>query len=272
MCHHDRKGCGILKKALVWLMQQMDVWGSILSSRLVKWTGKSSQRIHPKHFLHTQAHYWYLPYIDPFDVILDVGCGNAMHTIACAVRCRESHGFDYSPKQLEIGKAQVRQEGIENVYLAEGDAEKGWDYPDAYFDKVMILDVLEHVHRRDFVLKETRRVLKAGGRVLLSVPQRNTSWKNLRASVGLFAYADPDHKIEYTRDEIEKELACNGFTCEVVESIVYDTWLGGLIDLTGGFSLKLYRRLAQWKRDMALQRPSESSGFRIVARVETDEP
>jgi ubiquinone/menaquinone biosynthesis C-methylase UbiE len=260
-----------LKKALVWLMQQMDIWGSVLSSRLVKWTGKSPYRIHPKHFLHTQSHHWYLSYIDPFDVILDVGCGNGMHTIACASHCREAYGFDHNPKQLGIGETKVREEGIDNVCLAEGNAEEDWDYPDAYFDKVMILDVLEHVHRRDFVLKETRRVLKASGRMLLSIPQRNTSWKNLRASVGLFAYADPDHKIEYTRDEIEEELARNGFTCEVVDPIVYDTWLGGLIDLTGGISLKLYGRLAQWKRDRALQRPSESSGFRILARVEVGE-
>ena len=183
----------------------------------------------------------------------------------------EVYGFDYNPEQLDAGKSKACQEKIENVYLVQGDAEKPWNYPDATFDKVMILDVLEHVHQRDLVLQETRRVLKASGKLLLSIPQRNTSWKNLRASVGLFAYADPDHKIEYTRGEIEKELARNGFTCEVVEPIVYDTWLGGLIDLAGGFSLRLYRRLARWKRDAALRKPSESSGFRIVARVEAVE-
>jgi len=72
--------------------------------------------------------------------------------------------------------------------------------------------------------------------------------------------------VEYTREEIEQVLARNGFICETVEPIVYDTWWAGLIDLVGGFSLGLYRRLAQWKRTMALQKPAESTGFRIVAR------
>ena len=255
-----------MKKALVWLLWQINIWGSILSAKLVQWTGKSRYPIHPKHFLGTQWQQWYLPRIEPTDVVLDAGCGNAMHAIACAVRCREVHGFDYNSKQLEIGRARARQEGVSNIHLTEGNVEEHWDFADGYFDKILFLDVLEHLHQRDFALQEARRVLKPGGWLLLSVPQRDTSWKKLRGSVELFAYADLDHKVEYTREEIEQVLARNGFICETVEPIVYDTWWAGLIDLVGGFSLGLYRRLAQWKRTMALQKPAESTGFRIVAR------
>jgi len=49
--------------------------------------------------------------------------------------------------------------------------------------------------------------------------------------------------------------------------VVYDTPWAGVIDAVGGVSLGLYARLSRWKRDVALSRPRESTGFRVVARV-----
>ena len=40
-----------------------------------------------------------------------------------------------------------------------------------------------------------------------------------------------------------------------------------MIDAVGGVSLRLYARLSRWKRGVALSRPRESTGFRVVARV-----
>lgn len=259
-----------MKRTLVWLLWQINVWGTILATRLVQWTGKSPHPIHPKHFLGTEWQRWYLPHIQPADVILDAGCGNGKHTIACAQCCRAAYGFDYAHKHLQTGRAEAHREGTANILLSQGTIEAPWSYPDEPFDAVMILDVLEHLQQRDFALQEARRVLRPGGRLLVSVPQRTTSWKQLRASVELFPYADLDHKIEYTQAEIEQELAQNGFICESAEPIVYDTPWAGMIDLVGGFSLRLYRRLARWKREMALKKPAESSGFRIVARKGSD--
>jgi hypothetical protein len=48
---------------------------------------------------------------------------------------------------------------------------------------------------------------------------------------------------------------------------VYDTPWAGVIDAVGGLSLGLYARLGRWKRDVALARPGESTGFRVVARA-----
>jgi hypothetical protein len=48
--------------------------------------------------------------------------------------------------------------------------------------------------------------------------------------------------------------------------VVLDTPLAGAIDTLGGLSLGLYYRLSRWKREAALRRPEESTGFRVVAR------
>jgi len=48
--------------------------------------------------------------------------------------------------------------------------------------------------------------------------------------------------------------------------VVLDTPWAGAIDAMGGVSLKLYDRLSRWKREAAIRRPGESTGFRARAR------
>lgn len=55
--------------------------------------------------------------------------------------------------------------------------------------------------------------------------------------MGLPSFSDPDHKIEYNREELEEELAAAGFRVESCSTIVYDTPWYGVIDLLGGLSL-----------------------------------
>ena len=120
---------------------------------------------------------------------------------------------------------------------------------------------------RDRVLREVRRLMMPDGILLVSVPNRDTSWKRRLHAAGLFYYTDRDHKVEYTLPEIERELGEAGFalTTDPVP-VVYDTPWAGLIDLVGGLSPRLYRRLILWKIDMAKRHPGESIGWRLVCR------
>jgi len=117
------------------------------------------------------------------------------------------------------------------------------------------------------VLGEIARVLRPDGRLLVSAPNRETSWRRRLRAAGLFAYSDPDHKIEYTETEFLSELWAGGFAPDgPVMPVVYDTAWAGVIDVVGGLSLPAYRRLSAWKRQAALRQPAESIGFRVVAR------
>jgi len=72
----------------------------------------------------------------------------------------------------------------------------------------------------------------------------------------------------HRRREVLAELRAGGFDATgPVEPVVYDTPWAGVIDAVGGLSLGLYARLGRWKRDVALARPGESTGFRVVARA-----
>ena len=53
-----------------------------LAIRLTRWTGKSREYVHAKHLLgETVEHYWYLAHLEADAAVLDVGCGNGMHSI-----------------------------------------------------------------------------------------------------------------------------------------------------------------------------------------------
>lgn len=244
---------------------KLNRYGGVFATKLVKITKKYPEPIHPKHLLKIENP-WYLEYINDSDTILDIGCDNASHTINCSRNCRSIIGFDYNDNSIKIANNRIKRNGIKNATIIRHDAEKKFPFKKNIFDKVMFLDTLEHLNNRDFVLSEIKKVLKNDGTLFVSIPNVNTSWKKLQKRVGLNPYCDPDHKIEYTKESIRKELANNGFRITKMENIIYDTPLAGIIDLTGGISLLVYKKLLEWKKRMVIYRPNDTTGFRIIAK------
>lgn len=81
-------------------------------------------------------------------------------------------------------------------------------YEDASFDLVYSGQTIEHVTEADgdLVLKEVHRVLRPGGWFAVDTP-------NGRACrLQQEAFVDPDHEVEYTREQLEAKLAAAGFT------------------------------------------------------------
>lgn len=241
--------------------------GKAVGVRLVRYTGKHPDFVHPKHLVEAPWHDWYVERLRPHDVVLDVGCANGGHTLRAAPRVQRIFGFDYDPSQLRVARQEAARLGLRNVHLFAWDITGRFPFPDRHFDAVLFLDVIEHLEPRVAVLREIRRVLKDDGRLLVSGPNRETSWRRRLRAAGVFAFSDPDHKVEYTLGEFLAELAAGGLVPDgPVMPVVYDTPWAGLIDVVGGLSLTLYARLGRWKRSAALERPEESTGFRVVAR------
>lgn len=241
--------------------------GKAVGVRLVRLTGKRAYAIHPKHLVDHPWHDWYLPHLHATDFVVDVGCANGAHLVRAATRCRAIVGFDYDLAQLPIAARTIRENGLTNAQVFAWDITGAFPFPDRCFSAALFLDVIEHLHPRVAVLREIARVLRDDGRLLVSGPNRATRWRRTLESAGLFSYSDPDHKIEYTREEFLAELAAGGFEpVGEVEPVVLDTPWAGAIDAVGGLSLGLYDRLSRWKRDAALRRPQDSTGFRVIAR------
>ena len=90
-------------------------------------------------------------------------------------------------------------------------------YPSASFDLVYSGQSIEHITRRqaNSVLKQARRVLKPGGYLALDTP--NAKLTRLQQDT----YIDPDHKYEYTHEELAAMLRGNGFVIEQAVGINY---------------------------------------------------
>lgn len=241
--------------------------GKSVGVRLVRLTGKAPYAVHPKHLVDQPWHDWYLPYLTGRELVLDVGTNNGAHLVRAARRSRGIVGFDYDVTQLRHAASEIRSARLENARVFAGDVTGRFPFRDRRFDVVLFLDVIEHLVPRVAVLREIHRVMADDGRLLVSAPNRQTRWRGTLRAAGLFAYSDPDHKVEYTLDELLAELAAGGFKAVGAPMpVVLDTPWAGAIDAVGGVSLSLYDRLSRWKRDAALRHPEESTGFRLIAR------
>jgi SAM-dependent methyltransferase len=108
---------------------------------------------------------------------------------------------------------------------------------DEFFDLVIFTEVLEHLGiPPSRVLADIRRVLKPGGRLVLSVPNFAVLHKRIKLLLGRQVLPDPDrafsgdgtgHLHEYTRAEIKSLARRAGFRIERVACLTWtplDTW------------------------------------------------
>lgn len=248
------------KKILVLGLKKLDL-GSALAVRLTKLTGKSKVPIHPKHFLTLIP--WFTKYIEKSDIVLDLGCGNGQNSIKASRYAKEVIGVDIDESLLAIAQKSTQAKNIDFKKL---DLEERLPFKNSSFDKILFLDVLEHLEKRDQTLQEVKRILKPSGLLFLGVPNSQTSWKRLQRSAGVCSYSDSDHKIEFSQKAIRQLLKKHNFKIIHFGYGKLDIPARGLIDIVGGFSLTIYKFVARIREKFAQKHPQEASGFEIVAQ------
>lgn len=117
-----------------------------------------------------------LNYLSPKkgDKILDIGCGNARDIVYIVEKGAEVTGIDISEGMIVEAKKDLEVLGYKNITLEVGDA-TNLDYADNQFDKVLCSEVIEHIPNADKALDEICRILKPGGKLVLSTPNP-VSW------------------------------------------------------------------------------------------------
>lgn len=101
---------------------------------------------------------------EPGDRILEVGCGGG-HVLRLFGKSRLV-GVDVSPRMLE--KARRNLAGY-RVELLKGEL-RDLRLPQASFDKIICTEVLEHVDDPHEILRGMARLLKPGGRAVITLP------------------------------------------------------------------------------------------------------
>ena len=156
----------------------------------------------------SQAEYWREPLIPlgldyrPGQRVLEVGCGAGavLGVLAQLFPGIEVAGIDLEPRQIEFARAHLPSLGVAGADLRVGDAAQ-LPWPDASFDHVYVMWVLEHLRDSGPLLREALRVLRPGGRIAVTETDYTTfgvwppsdDWRELaRAQHDTFAqHGDP---------------------------------------------------------------------------------
>ncbi len=107
------------------------------------------------------------------DRVLDYGCGDgallgALHRGA-GRRHYDLHGFDPNTLAVELAAAALPANGVQATIHGSLAS-----LPAGHFDRVICTEVIEHASDPDALLRELARVLKPGGRAVVSTPIRMT--------------------------------------------------------------------------------------------------
>ena len=100
--------------------------------------------------------------------VLDIGCGRGEILRHCMGLGAQAFGIDYAPVAARMARklAASGQETPAGVYLADA---KALPFPDGFFDRVLMFDLVEHLHpwELDWALAAARRVLRPEGRLVI---------------------------------------------------------------------------------------------------------
>jgi SAM-dependent methyltransferase len=133
--------------------------------------------------------------IDPRWQVLDVGTGRGRFGLHFAARGCRVVGVDLNPDMLELAREAARKRGlVERFLVGGGDAQAPWNFEDECFDVVLCMELFDHLPDLGCALREARRVLRPGGRLIFSyVPSESLYGALGNALRGALWRARPDH-------------------------------------------------------------------------------
>ncbi len=152
---------------------------------------------------------------------LDLGSDNGVVSLLLRER-----GGDWASADLTAeAVASIRNLVSSDVHLVEGGR---LPFPDALFDRVAVVDMLEHVPDERAFVAELARVTKPGGRLVINTPHlKRTLLRHFRHAIGQTDAKHGHLRPGYTPVRI-RELFGSAF--EIEEDRTYSRFFSELVD------------------------------------------
>lgn len=171
---------------------------------------------------------WYWDYRDKIilenihkdaGVILDAGCGEGitLEKICRAFKDRRVIGLDVLDENISLCQKHGLPARKGDLYHLE--------IPEGSVDCCVLSEVIEHLEDPETVLREIRRILKPGGRLILVFPN-DPIFKLARLMALKFkeAFYDPGHLRQWTPRDMRRQLENLKFRVDVLKSVPFLFW------------------------------------------------
>ena len=162
------------------------------------------------------------------ETVLDAGSGAGHTALAVAPYAARVTSVDLSASMLAQGRRLALERGLGNLHFEVGDVE-ALTFADGSFDVVTSRYSAHHWPHPQVALREIHRVLRRGGRFVLSDV---VSYDDFTADTHLQAIEllrDPSHVRDHTAAQWLALLAERGFAAQVIYTwgvrLQFDTWV-----------------------------------------------
>ncbi|GIV98001.1 MAG: hypothetical protein KatS3mg057_2658 [Herpetosiphonaceae bacterium] len=150
-------------------------------------------------------------YIRPGSNVLDVGSGHSMFYLIGGER------WPYRISCIDLDRALMKQAAPERPsYNWMVASLQHLPFADESFDAVYAGEVIEHVPDGDKVIAEWGRVVRPGGILMITTPNRRRLLNRINRAAAPVSF---EHLIEYTCSELDRMFEQNGFRVLAREGI-----------------------------------------------------
>lgn len=116
------------------------------------------------------------------ETVLNIGCGDGVQAVIYRNSFKKMIGIDINQSRLDVAKQLADSFDVKNFETICANVE---EIPlEEQFDKVIAIDIIEHVINPEKVIGEVKRLLKDDGKLLMTFPAMHDKWENLFRFVG----------------------------------------------------------------------------------------
>src|SRR3989338_1454770 len=153
--------------------------------------------------------------------ILDLACGSGGLTRKLKKNATSSIIFAIDSNEKAVQYARKRDKNISGLMYTAGNAES-IPFKDDFFDIVIGLDMLDHVPNYKECMREINRVLKKGGKLVLTVENHYSLWPIVEFLWDKFGRGREYrlvHVVHFTPKVFEKLVMDSGFSIKKLYTI-----------------------------------------------------
>lgn len=163
--------------------------------------------------------------------LLEIGCTAGAYTMHLACRGYDVTGLDLSPESIAAARAVAQDQGLTTARFLAGDADDMNEIPSDSFDGAFSFSTLRYLPDPVRSLKEIRRVVSPGARVVVDFPNKYCPWFEFLKFLAGGERHIHDHT--YSTGQVVKMLKAAGFVNIQARRIIFfaKQFPGGLVSL-----------------------------------------